>query len=138
MKKILVIDDDDDFREMLKALLEQEKFQVITSADGIEGFVRAKDDKPHLIIMDILMPNLDGQSLVQDILGLFRGSMLEDIIQGTHPFFDLYIIDFGCLTAKLIGAHMFPFLCGFRYIGSLFYYALGVPARGFCGKRSAP
>ena len=53
--------------------------------------------------------------LVKDLPGLFQGPVFEDIIQGAQPFFDLYIFDFRCLTARFIGVHTFPFLCRSRF-----------------------
>jgi len=62
-KKILVIDDEDDLRDLIKSQLELNHYEVIAVADGMAGFVKAKDEKPDLIILDIMMPNLDGRTL---------------------------------------------------------------------------
>ena len=60
MAKILVIDDDDDFRSMLCDLLKRSAYTVFESTDGQEGLKMNKIEKPDLIITDIVMPNQDG------------------------------------------------------------------------------
>ena len=66
MKKILVIDDEQDMLAILKYSLEAEHFEVITATDGIEGMVKAMDEHPDVIILDVLMHNLDGCSFIQE------------------------------------------------------------------------
>lgn len=63
-KKILVVDDSDDTREMMAKLLELENFHVITGEDGRVGISLAKSEQPDLIITDINMPNLDGIQMI--------------------------------------------------------------------------
>ena len=60
MKKILVIDDDESTRNMLRQLLEVAGFDVIDADDGIDGIYLAKHEKPDLILLDLAMPELDG------------------------------------------------------------------------------
>jgi DNA-binding response OmpR family regulator len=59
-KKILVIDDEPLVVEVLKIRLQMSNYEVITASNGIEGIERAVSEKPDLIILDILMPGLDG------------------------------------------------------------------------------
>jgi CheY-like chemotaxis protein len=54
-KKILIVDDDADFLEATATLLEAKGYRVVTASEGEEGFVRAKDDKPSLILLDVMM-----------------------------------------------------------------------------------
>tara|TARA_A100001011_G_scaffold345763_1_gene381682 strand:- start:67 stop:759 length:693 start_codon:yes stop_codon:yes gene_type:complete len=58
--KILVIDDEPDIVEILCYNLSQAKYQVFSASDGLMGFSEAKKHNPHIIILDIMMPNLDG------------------------------------------------------------------------------
>lgn len=58
--KILVIDDDPDIVDALFVLLEGEGYEVASAADGEEGLVRIREENPDLIILDLLMPKLDG------------------------------------------------------------------------------
>lgn len=58
--KILLVDDEPDILEFLKYNLEKEGYLVETAANGAEGIKRAKSFKPHLIILDIMLPVMDG------------------------------------------------------------------------------
>ena len=58
--KILVVDDEPDIVEILRYNLTQAKYQVFSAPDGLMAFSKAKKHTPHLIILDIMMPNLDG------------------------------------------------------------------------------
>lgn len=55
MSKILVIDDDPDFRYVLRTVLEGEDFEVETAATGEEGINKALDTEPDLVILDVIM-----------------------------------------------------------------------------------
>ena len=66
-KRILVVDDEQDFVKMLQARLRIEGYEVLTAEDGIKGIQVARNEKPDLIILDIMMPGLDGHS-VYDML----------------------------------------------------------------------
>ncbi len=69
-KKILVIDDEEDMQKLLKVRLEQESFQVVTAGDGDVGLKAAEQELPDLIILDIMMPKVDGFSCLKDIRNL--------------------------------------------------------------------
>ncbi|MBR9921139.1 MAG: response regulator transcription factor [Bacteroidetes bacterium] len=58
--KILVVDDEPDILEFLKYNLEKEGFAVVTASNGEEGLALAEKEKPQLIILDIMMPRMDG------------------------------------------------------------------------------
>lgn len=59
-KKILVIDDESGLLELLSIRLEVNNYQVITAADGREGLDKARTELPDLIILDLMLPKLDG------------------------------------------------------------------------------
>ncbi len=58
--KILLVDDDPDFVEATKTILESKPYQVITALDGDEGLQKVSDEKPDLILLDVIMPLKDG------------------------------------------------------------------------------
>jgi two-component system alkaline phosphatase synthesis response regulator PhoP len=58
--KILVVDDDHDFVEVTKTILEGAAYEVAVAYDGKEGLGKAKKEKPDLILLDIVMPEKDG------------------------------------------------------------------------------
>jgi len=59
-KKVLVIDDEPNIVEILAYNLEKEGYEVQSAKDGEEGIKKASVFKPHLILLDIMMPNIDG------------------------------------------------------------------------------
>ena len=63
MVKILIVDDEPDILEFLRYNLEKEQFVVFSAGDGITGFQIAKKELPDLIILDIMMPKMDGVEL---------------------------------------------------------------------------
>ncbi len=58
--RILLVDDEPDILEILKYNLSSEGYQVYTARNGVEGVEKAKKKKPHLIILDVMMPEMDG------------------------------------------------------------------------------
>lgn len=58
--KILLIDDDIDFVESTKIVLESKPYEVIIAYEGEEGLRKAREEKPDLILLDIIMPVQDG------------------------------------------------------------------------------
>jgi CheY-like chemotaxis protein len=67
MAKILVIEDDDVMRELMRMALERHGYQVVLAADGVQGFELALETTPDLIITDITMPGADGVHLIRRI-----------------------------------------------------------------------
>lgn len=65
MHKILLVDDDPDLRMSMTTILESQLYQVATAKDGIECLERIKKDPPELIILDLLMPRLDGFGVIK-------------------------------------------------------------------------
>ena len=59
-KKILVVEDEKSLVEMLKMRLEKEGYSVIASYDGKDGLDKAKKENPDLIILDLMLPVMDG------------------------------------------------------------------------------
>jgi DNA-binding response OmpR family regulator len=64
---ILVVDDDTDLVEMISMKLESENFQVAQAYDGVEAFEKIKEEKPALIILDVMMPRKDGYVLCDEL-----------------------------------------------------------------------
>jgi len=69
MAKILVVDDEPDMVEMIKAALEGAAHQVIAAYDGQEGVEKARREKPDAIILDIMMPVKDGFTACKELKG---------------------------------------------------------------------
>src|SRR5262245_28716269 len=64
MKKILVIEDEPEMRRNLSTILRLEKFEPISAPNGKEGLKRAREEKPDLILCDVMMPELDGHGVL--------------------------------------------------------------------------
>jgi CheY-like chemotaxis protein len=65
--KILVIDDDPDIVKAIKRVLESRQYLVVTAANGDEGLDKLREEKPDLLILDLLMPKKDGFAVVREI-----------------------------------------------------------------------
>ncbi len=59
-KKILVVDDEKELVEMIKMRLEANDYETITAYDGHEALEKARKEKPDLIILDLMLPKIDG------------------------------------------------------------------------------
>ncbi len=59
-QKVLVVDDEPDIVETLKFRLESQGFEVITAYDGLEALEKARNERPDLIILDLMLPKMDG------------------------------------------------------------------------------
>lgn len=68
MSKILVVDDEKDVVELLKFLLEKDGYAVSTAYNGKDGLTQAKDIKPDLILLDVMMPEMDGYTVQTQLL----------------------------------------------------------------------
>ena len=66
-KKILVIEDDPNSVRFIEYTLEQEGYQVSSAKDGLEGLKKARDERPDLIILDIMLPGLDGYDVCHQL-----------------------------------------------------------------------
>lgn len=102
MTKILVIDDDSAINELIKINLELQGYEVTQAFNGVEGFAKAKQEEPALIILDVMMPEVDGFTVAQrirqandiadtPILMLTALSQLNDKINGFNIGVDDYL-----------------------------------------------
>jgi len=65
MPKILVIEDNDDNRDILKHQLEYLGYEVVEAADGLEGLKRVEKEIPDFVIVDVMMPGIDGKEVTR-------------------------------------------------------------------------
>lgn len=65
MKTILVVDDSAVCREPMAAILESHGYRVLRAADGVEGLEVARAEEPELILLDIVMPRMDGLTMLE-------------------------------------------------------------------------
>lgn len=67
MSKILIVDDDPHIRELVGVFLKQEAFDVYEAGDGVQALAQLETVKPDLMILDVMMPNMDGWELLRDL-----------------------------------------------------------------------
>jgi DNA-binding response OmpR family regulator len=64
-KKILVVDDEEDILHFLELVLREKGYQVVTASGGPEALTRAQLEKPDLVLLDIMMPQMDGWEVLK-------------------------------------------------------------------------
>ena len=65
--KILLVDDDPDILDAITMILESQGYQVVTARDGVEGLANLRAEKPDLMILDLLMPKMDGFAVCKEL-----------------------------------------------------------------------
>jgi CheY-like chemotaxis protein len=65
--KVLVVDDDPDMLKVLGLLMKVNGITALTATGGVEGLERARADKPDVILLDIMMPDLDGYEVIKEL-----------------------------------------------------------------------
>lgn len=66
-KKILIVDDEIDFLEILTARLKSNNYEVVTAADGSDALEKFAQEKPDAILLDVMMPKIDGIDVLRRI-----------------------------------------------------------------------
>jgi two-component system, OmpR family, alkaline phosphatase synthesis response regulator PhoP len=79
MTKVLVIDDEAPIRLLCRVNLEAEKMAVIEAADGPSGLDQAREQRPDVILLDVMMPGLDGWKVAEQLLDDDRTSAIPII-----------------------------------------------------------
>lgn len=103
MKKILVIEDEPDVKKGIKSLLEIYNYKVFTASDGLDAVAVAREIRPDLILCDIMMPEVDGYSVLNQLskqeetkhipfIFLTAKASREDVRSGMEQGADDYII----------------------------------------------
>ncbi|MBN1648925.1 MAG: sigma-54-dependent Fis family transcriptional regulator [Spirochaetales bacterium] len=89
MSTVLIIDDEPGIRTVLSDILEDEKYSVITAADGIEGLAILKKEPVDLVILDIWLPNMGGIDVLKEIKSDFPE--IEVVMISGHANIDLAV-----------------------------------------------
>ena len=100
--KVLVADDDPDIRELIVETLSHERFSLIEARDGVEALELSRRERPDIVVLDVMMPNMDGLEVCLHLRGdaltahipivlLTAKGMLEDKIRGMETGADDYL-----------------------------------------------
>lgn len=96
-KKILIVEDVADVRAMMKILIELYGYQAITADDGYEAVEKVKNHRPDLILMDLMMPVLDGVMATEIIRDLEETNEIPIIaLTAYHDIYQKKAIKAGC------------------------------------------
>lgn len=101
MPRVLVIDDDDDFRAIVKDVLEASGYEVDLAADGAQGLTRQRSHPAGIIIMDIFMPQKEGIETIREIRQEFPDAAIIAVSGGGRLQRDGHLF-----TAKELGARV--------------------------------
>ncbi|MDF1498107.1 MAG: response regulator [Patescibacteria group bacterium] len=78
--KILLVEDDDFLRDICKIKLEKEQFDVITSANGIDALKKIQEENPQLVLLDVILPGMDGFDILKNIKNNSKTSSIPIIM----------------------------------------------------------
>jgi CheY-like chemotaxis protein len=115
MPKLLIVDDEPDNIELLARRLSRRGFEVVSATSAVEGIAKAESDAPHLILMDIKMPQVDGLEATRrlkanpatahiPVIALTAHAMAEDRVQALAAGANEYEskpVDLPALLAKV-------------------------------------
>jgi DNA-binding response OmpR family regulator len=100
--KILVVEDEENLRELVKGRLEQNGYNVLTASDGYQALSKVRDFEPNLIILDLMIPKMDGYTVCRllrygrtdpiPIIMFSARSSPDDIRRGLDTGADAYVV----------------------------------------------
>jgi DNA-binding response OmpR family regulator len=100
--KILAVDDEDDVRRLIQIKLQKEGFEVLTATNGLEGLETARAEHPDVVLLDVMMPKMDGYAAAARIkaelspapiiIMLTARGAETDIVEGLTGGADDYIV----------------------------------------------
>jgi len=82
-RKILLADDDEGLRDLYEEELKEEGYEVITAKNGKDALQRLEREKPDLVVLDIIMPKMDGMEALGRIIG--KNRTIPIILHTSHP-----------------------------------------------------
>src|SRR5215813_828994 len=100
MSNILVVDDDAHIRELARVFLQDAGFNVYEAVDGVDALRQTEAVKMHMVILDIMMPNMDGWELCRELRAIYDFPLLmltaksetHDKVQGFQLGTDDYLV----------------------------------------------
>ena len=102
MKKILLVEDEKELADVITLQLKENGFDVEVAYDGIEGLEKALDYRPDLILLDIIMPKMDGMTMLKKLRKDHWGAGVKVIL--------LTNLDDNTRVAEAVKQHSFDYL----------------------------
>jgi DNA-binding response OmpR family regulator len=101
MKKILIVEDDSDFQDIYQLYLQGESFQVLTAMNGKEGIAVLEKETPDLIILDLIMPVMDGEEFYVWLRGQMKWRSIPVIIASVNDKLPQKVVELGGVSGNL-------------------------------------
>ncbi len=100
--RALVVDDDPTIRDLMRTVLELDGWEVIDAEDGLQALALAKAERPHGVVLDVMMPGMDGFDVLAELRRTEHGRAMAivmltaktrptDILRGTRLGADVYV-----------------------------------------------
>jgi len=95
--RILIVDDEEDILELLKYNLQREGYAIDTALDGVSALQKIQEFKPHLVILDIMMPGMDGIEVCEKIRAIeeFKNTVIVFLTARSESFTQMSAYDTG-------------------------------------------
>jgi DNA-binding response OmpR family regulator len=82
-KRILLVDDDEGLRDFYEEEIKDEGYEVLTAKNGKEALLKLEKEKPDLVVLDIVMPKMDGMEALGRMIG--KDKTIPIILHTSHP-----------------------------------------------------
>ena len=99
--KILIVEDDSDFQDIYSLYLRGESYEVLTALNGKEGLAVLEKETPDLIILDLIMPVMDGEEFYVRLLELAKGRSIPVLIASVNEKTPQRMADLGGIAGSL-------------------------------------
>ncbi len=101
MKKILIVEDDSDFQDIYQLYLQGESFQTLTAINGKEALAILEKETPSLIILDLIMPVMDGEEFYVWLRAQEKWRSIPVIVASVNEKIPLRMIQLGGVAGNL-------------------------------------
>ncbi len=100
-KKILIVEDDSDFQNIYQLYLQEESYQVLTALKGKDAIAVLEKETPDLIILDLIMPVMDGEEFYAWLRGQEKWHTIPVIVASVNDKLPQCMIDLGGVSGNL-------------------------------------
>ncbi len=112
-KKVLIVEDEESLAQMYQTKFEHEGYEVVVATDGSEGVIKANDEKPDIILLDIILPKKDGFMVLKElkagkttadikVIMLTNLGQDEDVVKGKKLGAIDYLVKANLTPAQLV------------------------------------